>query len=350
MRLLIITQKVNKDDQNLGFFHEWILNFSKYCESVKVISLERGNYSLPSNVSVYSLGKEQKHSRIQYLFRFYSYIWKLRNEYDVVFVHMNTEYVVLGGIIWKILGKPVYLWRMHKSITLSMRIAVLFIKKAFTASKDSFRLQTSKLVITGHGVDVSRFALDTSEKDYSMLKLITTGRISRVKQYEVLLAGVAQLQKSGIPVSLTVVGGSITDDERNYLDTLKVRVDQLGIKDSVFFVGAVPHEKVVDYLKAANIFVSASSTGSLDKAGLEAFMVGLMVITSNDSFHEIFENYLGQGIYTSGDVGGLVKTIHAFLDLSPHEKQAMLSAIRATIAKKHSLESLIPKLVQEMKL
>lgn len=349
MRLLIITQKVNKDDQNLGFFHEWILGFSKYCKHINVLCLERGSYTLPDNVSVYSLGKEQKHSRIQYLLRFYSYIWKHRNEYDAVFVHMNTEYIVLGGIVWKVLNKPVYLWRMHKSVTTSMRIAVLFIRKAFTASKDSFRLKTPKLVITGHGVDMSRFAQDIEEKDYAMLKLVTTGRISRVKQYEVLIEAVALLHKFHIPVNLVIVGGSITDDEQKYLKSLVDLSKELGVSNLISFVGAVPHEKVIHYLQNSNIFVSASSTGSLDKAGLEAFMSGLMVVTSNDSFHEIFEKYRGQGMYVSGDAHDLVKTLQSFLELSKEQKESMLADIRDTIAKKHSLEALIPKLVNEMK-
>ena len=59
MRLLIVTQKVDREDDLLGFFHQWIIEFAKHCESVTVICLEEGSHRLPSNVRVFSLGKER---------------------------------------------------------------------------------------------------------------------------------------------------------------------------------------------------------------------------------------------------------------------------------------------------
>ena len=114
MRLLITTQAVDLDDPILGFFHSWIKALSQNCASVHVICLKEGRYNLPSNVRVHSLGKEGGQSRLKYIWRFYKYIWTLRNEYDSVFVHMNQEYVLFGGKFWRFLGKRVVLWRNHK--------------------------------------------------------------------------------------------------------------------------------------------------------------------------------------------------------------------------------------------
>lgn len=58
MRLLIVTQKVDKNDPILGFFHRWIEEFSKHCEKLTVICLQAGEFKLPANVTVLSLGKE----------------------------------------------------------------------------------------------------------------------------------------------------------------------------------------------------------------------------------------------------------------------------------------------------
>ena len=108
MRLLIITQKVDKNDPILGFFHRWIEEFAKHCESVIVICLQKGEYNLPQNVKVLSLGKESKHSNIRYIVCFYMYLWQERNNYDSVFVHMNQEYVILGACFWKLWYKKVF--------------------------------------------------------------------------------------------------------------------------------------------------------------------------------------------------------------------------------------------------
>ena len=59
MRLLFITQKVDKDDDVLGVYHEWIAGLAEKLEKVSVICLYRGRVELPDNVSVYSLGKEE---------------------------------------------------------------------------------------------------------------------------------------------------------------------------------------------------------------------------------------------------------------------------------------------------
>ena len=122
-KLLIITQKVDKNDSVLGFFHGWILEFAKNYEELIVICLEKGEYDLPDNVKVLSLGKEDNVSKFVYLIRFYKYILQNRKNYDNVFVHMNVEYVILGGLVWKILRKKIGLWYMHKSVTLKLRLA-----------------------------------------------------------------------------------------------------------------------------------------------------------------------------------------------------------------------------------
>ena len=58
MKLLICTQKVDKNDDLLGFFHAWIAEFAQNCEGVTVVCLFRGEVDLPENVRVLSLGKE----------------------------------------------------------------------------------------------------------------------------------------------------------------------------------------------------------------------------------------------------------------------------------------------------
>ena len=91
MKLLIITQKVDINDDVLGFFHRWLEEFAKHCEKITVICLEMGEYKLPENVKVLSLGKEDRVSKLKYIWRFYKYIWQEQKNYDKVFVHMNPS-------------------------------------------------------------------------------------------------------------------------------------------------------------------------------------------------------------------------------------------------------------------
>mgnify|MGYP001569677115 FL=1 len=116
MRLLILTQKINKSDPILGFFHNWVLKLSEKFESIIVVCLQKGEYDLPSNVKVFSLGKEEGRSKLKYIFKFFHLCFFSSFKYDAVFVHMNQEYVLLGGLFWKILNKKVFMWeRIRKS-------------------------------------------------------------------------------------------------------------------------------------------------------------------------------------------------------------------------------------------
>ena len=76
MKLLVITQTVDKKDKTLGFFHGWISELAKKSEKVNVICLYEGEHNLPKNVFVYSLGKESGASKIKYLTRFFGLVWK----------------------------------------------------------------------------------------------------------------------------------------------------------------------------------------------------------------------------------------------------------------------------------
>ena len=185
MRLLVLTQKVDKNDSILGFFHRWIEEFAKHSEHVIVVTLEEGKHDLPKNVSVYSLGKEKGASKVKILFTFYLLVFNLRHRYDAVFVHMNPEYVVLGGLLWRLLGKRVSLWYTHKSVGLKLRVAKLFANIIFTASKESFRLKTSKLRIVGHGIDTDLFRPDPSvvREDW----WLSAGRLNKSKRHDIVI-------------------------------------------------------------------------------------------------------------------------------------------------------------------
>ena len=141
MKLLIITQKVDRNDPILGFFHRWIIEFAKHFESIAVICLFEGEHNLPANVKVLSLGKEEGGARIsktlRYIVRFYNYIWRERKNYDAVFVHMNPIYVVLGGVLWRMWKKKISLWYTHKSVDLKLRAAEKFVHFIFTASRST---------------------------------------------------------------------------------------------------------------------------------------------------------------------------------------------------------------------
>lgn len=340
MKLLIITQKIDKEDPILGFFHAWVKEFSKYFDNITVICLYKGKYDLPSNVRVFSLGKESGEYRLKYIFNFYKYIWKERKNYDKVFVHMNQIYVLLGGFIWKIFNKEVYLWYTHKSVTQSLKLSLIFIKNVFSASKESFRVQTSKLKVMGHGIDLDLFTFENNKKyTDGNLNLVTVGRISRSKDLLTIINAIKVL-KEKINIKIQIIGGTLTNDDNLYFDEINRYINDNNLSKYVEFLGSMSQDQILPYIKSADIFIHASSTGSLDKAALESLVCGTLVISSNDALLPILSKY--NLVFKEKNVQDLVNTIETFMNI--RNKNEISLDLYNLVNNSHSLTTLIKNL------
>ena len=274
MRLLIVTQTVDTEDPVLGFFVCWIEEFSKYTERIEVICLKEGKYELPANVRVHSLGKERgRANRSAYAWRFLSLSWRLRHDYDAVFVHMNPEYVVLGGPLWRLWDKRIALWYTHKSVNLKLRVAAIFANVIFTASKESFRLQSKKVRVMGHGIDTDFFspAPFVRRGDWAL----SAGRLMPSKRHDLAIQRAAEEGRV-----LRIAGEG---PERARLEALAQKLHA-----TVQFLGALTQAQLRDEYRTAAQFIHTSETGSLDKVVLEAIACGLPIVT-NDPALKRFE-------------------------------------------------------------
>jgi glycosyltransferase involved in cell wall biosynthesis len=336
MNLLLITQAVDDRDPVLGFFTAWIAEFSKNCERVIVICLRAGSHQLPKNVQVYSLGKERGASKFTYVATFFRLILSKRREYDAVFVHMNPIYLVLGGLVWRLLGKSIALWYTHKHVDWKLRLGVAFAHRVFSASVESFRLTTPKLRITGHGIDTALFSPGTDRRLNAQKRLITTGRVSSTKQIHAMIEIVARLPKGS--AHLTIVGVPATPADRLYHQALVHEVRDKGLAESVEWVGAKSQHEIADLLRAADLYLNLSSTGSMDKGVLEAMSTGVAVFSTNEAFAESADIYIDR----SRSLEERVAAIQCALD---HHQ---LGARRAWVMRHHSLQELIPRLVRHI--
>jgi len=335
INLLILTQKVDINDPILGFFHRWVEEFAKYCDKLTVICLQKGEYNLPQNVKVLSLGKESGESKIKYLLNFYKYIWQERKNYDSVFVHMNPVYVLLGGFLWKVWGKRICLWYTHKTVDLKLKISEKFVDKIFTASKESCRLRPQKVEATGHGIDLEKFNGEHSKEEGSF-RLISVGRISPIKNYETLIEAAKILKDKKFDFSLKIAGAPIFEKDKEYLLKLNNLLASYGLVDLVEFVGPVSYKKIEEFYREGDLFINLSDTGSIDKVVLEAMASGLKVLTSNEAFKDI----LRDEYFT---VKNSQKIAEKIIELSKLETG---DDLKNYVTKNHNLENLISIIIK----
>ncbi len=271
MKILICTQVVDKNDTVLGFFHRWVEEFSKKFEKVTVVCLKKGLFSLPSNVEVLSLGKEDKRSQIVYIFRFLKYVWYKRDNYDSVFVHMNQEYVLIGGWLWKILGKKVFMWRNHPNGNLLTRVAVMFADKVFCTSPKSFTAKFKKTQLMPVGIDTDFFNPDSAvyRTPNSVLFL---GRISPIKKVLEFVEWFNTLDNNFLA---TIVGEPLHQDA-GYYEEVKRRAN-----NRIMFQGAVNQNGALKLYQSHEVYVNKTPDGSFDKTIMEAAACETKVLVDN---------------------------------------------------------------------
>ncbi len=305
MNLLVVTQKVNKNDSNLGFFCVWIEKLAAQVDHLYVVCLEKGGYNLPSNVTVLSLGKENKKtSFLVYSFRFYRALLELRGKYDGVLIHMNPEYAIFGGLLWRVTGKKVLLWYVHKAVNFRLWLAEKFVTKIFTASKESFRLPSKKVEVVGHGI------LDIFTSQEKTAALLWVGRNDPSKNLPL-----AQAAARIVGMSLTIVSNK-------------------------------PQQELIYEYGRHQVLIHTSSTGSMDKVVLEALASGLIVITTSEAYRSLAENELkGVLFYCSpGNPEELANTIEKIYKdgiLNTIPNQRGIDYVR----KQHNLDNLVSKII-----
>lgn len=362
MRLLIVTQKLDEQDAVLGFMHGWITEFARQVEKVSVICLGKGRVNLPENVHVFSLGKEKAElritnyelwRRIKYAWRFVRYIAQTRNEYDAVFVHMNPEYVVLGGLFWKFWGKTVTLWYAHKSTPWHLRLALLFTDVIFTSTKSGFRLPSDKVKVVGQGIDTEKFKTQNSKlkSEVEEFGIVTVGRIAPSKDYDVLIDAVEKICKeSSALIKVDIVGPTSVISDQEYLKRLKEKVERKGLSHVITFKGSIANFELPEVLVQYDLFVNMGHTGSLDKAVPEAMAVGLPVLTCNEAFNDVLGRFRGDLMYSKGDAEALHERILWVLGLSEDERRILGGHLREIVVQGHSLKTFAFKIVSTIEL
>jgi glycosyltransferase involved in cell wall biosynthesis len=312
--LLLITQKVDADDAVLGFMHGWLRHFTKVFESIVVICLEKGRADLPENIQVFPLGKDKSadyrvlrgglsplrlklrrgRARMKYVKRFIFFVWRKRQSYDAVLVHMNPEYMILGGALWRFFRKSSALWYNHSSGGLMLRLAAFFSGKVFYTSPFSASAGFKKSVRMPAGIDTDLFAPIGAPPPRSILYL---GRIAPVKQVHTLLQAARLLDRAGVDFSLSIVGDALARDAE-YDARVKREGEELRRAGKLVFKKAVPNTETPALYSAHEVFVNLSPSGLFDKTVLEAFASGRLVVASSEAFGEILP---GECRFLEGD-------------------------------------------------
>lgn len=342
MKLLIITQAIDANDPVLGFFVRWLEEFAKHAEHIEVVCLKEGKHFLPANVRVHSLGKERTSmiyhtsawQRARYAVRFWTLIWRLRHDYDTVLVHMNPEYVILGGPFWRLWGKHIGFWYNHPHAGIRFRIAAHFSNNIFFTSPYAASARFAHARQMPVGIDTDLFAPQPIARN--RFALYMQGRIMRSKRVDVALQALRFLRER-IPATLTLVG----PEDPIYANELRENFSDLMSSGAAVFKGPVPNERTPVLYSAHGVSINLAAHGHFDKSVLEAMACETPVIACSDVVKEEWR-------VKEGDSRALAIALERLIALPETEYLALTKDLRAQVVARHGLRELGARLFAEM--
>jgi glycosyltransferase involved in cell wall biosynthesis len=241
--------------------------------------------------------------------------------HDYASFYFLNSYPYDARIIWMVNNQPpVELgnWRLHLRQAISKnpvkslrRIPKLTedlvddyrLHKAFRrldccAAYDSFnkklceKVTGRKSVVVFAGADLEGFEKILPGQDYkkkNSYHVLSVGVLFPYRRYEDLIQALAILKRSGMNVSVTIVGSSTYSPD--HLKKLKALAKRLDIREQVVFKEQVSSKELLSLYKSSDAFVFINDGNTWGISVFEAVAAGLpTVITSNIGAADLIEN------------------------------------------------------------
>lgn len=145
------------------------------------------------------------------------------------------------------------------------------------------------------------------------IMLLSLSRIGAEKNIQAVVRALPEILTE-FPVKLVIVGHG------PYADTLKALVEELDLTEHVVFTGRVENEQTAYYYKAADFFISASTSETQGLTYLEAIASGTRVLAARNPYLSGLINDVEYGRLFKGDDDLAEVTKAAMRDLHPIDK------------------------------
>lgn len=329
MRLVVITQAVDEDDPALGATVDKLRALAARVDELVVLALRVRETELPANVRVRSFGARGpalKAARLAVVLA-----PELRRRPVAVLAHMAPVYALVAAPLTRPLRIPLMLWFTHWRRSRTLELAERVSTRVLSVNARSFPLRSSKLVATGHGIEVPDEPVHRD--DDGTLRLLALGRTSPAKGLDTLLDALQLLD--GLPVHAELRGPSLTAEEREQRARLAQRADG----DSRVEVGGPVDRTDVGSLYArSDALVNNMRAGALDKVVFEAAAAGLPVLVASDGFAPLVDGLGTQLRFPQDDAAALAQRVRELYELGAAGRASLGARLRERVRRDHSVE------------
>lgn len=180
-----------------------------------------------------------------------------------------------------------------------------------------FIIDPKKIKIIGNGISKEIFTADLNSAKEKVI--IGVGRISPEKGFDITIKAFYFAVKKHKDWKLEVIG-PIQDHQ--YYESLVKMVEELGLSDSVKFLGELGDDELVHKLNTSAIYCTLSRRESFNIARLEALSFDMAVLSSEAGCGKDFEKY-GAILVDSIEPESVARQIVTLMDSFPNTPQKL---------------------------
>jgi glycosyltransferase involved in cell wall biosynthesis len=174
--------------------------------------------------------------------------------------------------------------------------------------------------------------------------VLSAGRFTERKRFEDLIRAIAAIPDPNGDTHLIIAGNGA----EGTADRIRHEAAAVGLSARVHLLGWLSPAKMVEALRAADVFVMASSHDPSPKAMSEALAVGLPIVCSDKvgTCADLVQHGRNGYAYHCGDVAELSRWLQALL-AAPHQRERMASE-SILIAKANDFRAATERLVEAL--
>jgi colanic acid/amylovoran biosynthesis glycosyltransferase len=197
-----------------------------------------------------------------------------------------------------------------------------------------------KLRVIPMPVDTMKFRPAESFMDHTVIRLISVGRLVKIKGHEYGIRAVGILKSRGCDVQYRIIG--VGEEEQR----LRSLISELGLEGIVEMEGLLSQDRIVTRMQGSDIFLMTSTydeSGRREAQGLvtgEAQACGLPVVAfrSGGVPSTLLDGETGF-LVPENDIDGMAERIE-YLIGHPTERQQMAKSARTHVEKNFSLRAM----------
>jgi 1,2-diacylglycerol 3-alpha-glucosyltransferase len=291
------------------------------------------------------------------------YAYLIAKELELDLIHTHTEFG--AGLLGKMVGKKMKIPVVHTYHTMYedylhyvakgkvLRPShVKFFSRLFTNHTTGVVCPSERVIeklreygvtapmrIIPTGIELDKFrrpditeAMITNLRDQLRLNdenimLLSLSRISYEKNIQAIIKGLPQIISRFPNAHLVIVGSG------PYLENLQELAKELEVEEYIQFIGEVANEEVAIYYKAADYFVSASTSETQGLTYTEAMAAGVQcVVEGNAYLNNLFDHEsLGKTFKTDADFApAFIEYVESGITLDKEILEAKLFDISST--------------------